>query len=221
MHQAQTTAKIDAVTIQEIQVAVPNVNEDQLKQDTDLVERCLISKDGSAFESLLICYQNMVFNLAFRFMGNRQEAEDLSQEVFLKVYKSLDSYRGASTLKTWIYRITTNMALNRLKFLKRRHENKQVSIDQDRPETTITLKESLPDQRPGQLQEIHADQIAIRLQRALDSISEDQKAVIILRDIEGFSYDDIASTLGTNVGTVKSRLARGRTQVQEIMRDML
>lgn len=202
-------------------MAVPNINMDQLKQDMDLVECCLASRDSSAFESLVGNYQNMVFNLSFRFMGNRQEAEDLSQEVFMKVYKSLETYRGASTLKTWIYRITSNMALNRLKFLKRRHENQKVSIDQQRPDTTFTLKDTLPDGRPGPHQEIHADQISSKLQTALDSISEDQKAVIILRDIEGLSYDEIATTLETNVGTVKSRLARGRTQIQTIMRDML
>ena len=200
---------------------MPNTNEDQVKQDFDLVERCLNDKDSSAFATLVSDYTSMVFNLAFRFMGNRQEAEDLSQDVFLKVFKSLESYRGASTLKTWIYRITTNMALNRLKFLKRRHENQKVSIDQARPDQAFTLGELLPDNRPGPHQEIHADEIGIKLQKALDSISEDQKAVVILRDIEGLHYEEIADALDTNIGTVKSRLARGRTQIQKLMRDML
>lgn len=189
-------------------------------EDRELIERCLAGRE-EAFDELVVRFQNMVFNLAWRFMGETQEAEDLTQEVFLKVFRSLRGFRGASSLKTWIYRITTNLALNRLKFNKRRRQNRQVSLDQAPAEDMPALSEMLADQRPGPEQRLHARQIESRLQEALDALSDDQKAIVILRDIEGLSYEEIADALDVNIGTVKSRLARGRAGIQAIMKDML
>jgi RNA polymerase sigma-70 factor (ECF subfamily) len=201
-------------------LSVREENTVQLDQDRELIERFLSGQD-EAFEELVVAYQTMIFNLSFRFMGDAQEAEDLSQEVFLKIFKSLKQFRGASTLKTWIYRITTNMALNKLKFYKRRRRDKQVSIDKSMGESMPPMSESLPDNRPGPERRTLSTQIQRRLQEALDSINDDQKAVVILRDIEGLSYEEIAEALEINIGTVKSRLARGRTNIQDMMKDLL
>lgn len=189
-------------------------------EDRRLVQRCLEGQE-EAFEELVERYQNMVYNLAYRFMGEPQEAEDLSQEVFLKVYRSLKGFRSDSTLKTWIYRITTNMALNRLKWFKRRRNDRQVSIDHERGASLPKMADTLSDSRPGPEHHVHATEIQQRLQDALDSISPDQKAVVILRDIEHFSYEEIAETLSINIGTVKSRLARGRSSIQELLKDLM
>jgi RNA polymerase sigma-70 factor (ECF subfamily) len=189
-------------------------------EDRELIERCLAGRE-EAFDELVVRFQNMVFNLAWRFMGETQEAEDLTQEVFLKVFRSLRGFRGASSLKTWIYRITTNLALNRLKFNKRRRQNRQVSLDQAPAEDMPNLSEMVPDRRPGPEQRMHARQIESRLQEALDGLSDDQKAIVILRDVEGLSYEEIADALDVNIGTVKSRLARGRAGIQAMMKDML
>jgi RNA polymerase sigma-70 factor (ECF subfamily) len=201
-------------------VAVPKENEAQVEADFQLIER-ILDGDENAFDNLVGHYQNMVYNLSYRFMGNAQEAEDLTQEVFLKIFRSVRSFRGASTLKTWIYRITTNMALNRIKFNKRRRRERQISIDRPLEPDMPPMNESLPDERPGPERVAHSGEIQERLQEALDSINEDQKAVVILRDVEGLSYEDIAVALDINIGTVKSRLARGRAGIQELLRDLL
>jgi RNA polymerase sigma-70 factor, ECF subfamily len=201
-------------------VAVPEESKVQLEEDLGLIQRCL-EGDEEGYEELVSRFQGMVYNLAYRFMGSPQEAEDLTQEVFLKIFRSLKSFRGASTLKTWIYRITTNMALNRLKFQRRRKRHRQVSIDQEMGQDLPPMSESLPDERPGPERQAHSTEITRRLQEALDSISADQKAAVILRDVEGLTYEEIAEALDINIGTVKSRLARGRSNIQEIMKDML
>ena len=201
-------------------MAEGNDNRARLGEELSLVRRCLLGEEDACGE-LVLRYQQLVFNLAFRFMGNRQEAEDLSQEVFIKVFASLQTFRRASTLKTWIYRITTNMALNRLKWLQRRQHTRQVSIDHSADAELPPMSESLPDSTPGPESVLRGAEIGRRLQEALDELSRDQKAVLILRDIEGLSYDEIAETLEINIGTVKSRLARGRANVQERLRDLL
>jgi len=201
-------------------VATTEEKQDQLEAERELVERVLAGVQGS-FAELVRRYQNMVFNLAYNFLGNMQEAEDLSQEVFLKVYRSLSTFRRASTLKTWIYRITSNMALNRIKWLRRRGGNRQVSIDAGFNENLPPMSESLPNEAPGPDRKVHGAQIRKRLMESLERLSDEQKAVVILRDIEGLSYEEIAVTLGINIGTVKSRLARGRVSLQEMMRDLL
>ncbi len=192
----------------------------RLEAERALVRRCLVGEED-AFGELVLRYQQLVFNLAFRFMGNRQEAEDLSQEVFMKVFGSLRTFRRASTLKTWIYRITINMALNRLKWLQRRQRSRQVSIDRGADAELPPMSESLPDGSPGPESVLRGAEIGRRLQEALDELSRHQKAVLILRDVEGLSYDEIAATLKINIGTVKSRLARGRANVQERLKDLL
>jgi len=201
-------------------VATADDRRDLLEEERALVSRCLAGKEG-AFAELVERFQNLVFNLSYRFMGSPQEAEDLSQEVFLKIFRSLPTFRRASTLKTWIYRITTNMALNRIKWLRRRGQYRQVSIDVSVNENLPPLSESLPDRSPRPDNHARGAQIAERLQEALDELSDDQKAVVILRDIEGLSYDQIAGMLDINIGTVKSRLARGRANLQERLKDLL
>lgn len=191
-----------------------------MSRDMVLVRKCL-SGDQEAFATVVQDYQGMVYNLAYRFLGEKGEAEDLAQEVFLKVYKSLKSFKGKSTLKTWIYRITSNMALNRIKFLQRRHRHGQVNLEGDGREDRLAPIDTLSDSQPDPLKRVHASDISERLQAALDELSPEQRAVVILRDIEGFTYDHIAETLDLNLGTVKSRLARGRMNIQELMRDLL
>jgi RNA polymerase sigma-70 factor (ECF subfamily) len=148
----------------------------------------------------------MVFNLALHLLGDRDEALDLSQEVFLRVFRTLPSFRGQSTLRTWIYRIVINQASNRHRSWRRRHRSDQVSLDEHlqhcgeleskvevSPDTQLARKER-----------------AARLWRALDRLPFDQRTALILREIDGLHYDEIAFSLGIAVGTVKSRLTRAR-----------
>lgn len=203
-----------------IYVTDPQGNPEQIRQDMKLVKRCL-KGDQKAFTQMVEDYQNMVYTLAYRFLGDSGEAEDLAQEVFLKIYRSLKSFKGLSSLKTWIYRITTNMSLNRIKFLQRRKKNNQVQLEGDANSDTLAPIDTLSDKAPRPDRNVHAGDISDRLQQALAEITPEQRAVVILRDIEGLTYEEIAGNLEINLGTVKSRLARGRMNIQEKLRDLL
>ena len=148
----------------------------------------------------------MVLQLAMNLLGDRDEALDLSQEVFLRVFRTIYRFRGQSSLRTWIYRIAVNQARNRHRFWRRRHRADQVSLDQHIAThgELLSSGESKPDRMFAQ------KELAERLQRALDHLPFDQRTAIVLREIDGLSYEEIAFSLGVAVGTVKSRLTRAR-----------
>ena len=145
-----------------------------------------------------------------------EEALDLSQEVFLRVFRTIHAFRGQSALRTWIYRIVINQARNRQRWWRRRHRAQQVSLDQhiqnhgDLPEPDGVG----PDRLLGQ------KQLAERIRVALDKLPFDQKTALVLREIDGLSYDEIGFSLGIAVGTVKSRLARAREALRAELRDV-
>jgi RNA polymerase sigma-70 factor (ECF subfamily) len=200
--------------------ALPETNDNQHAQDARLVQQCLAGEDD-AFAELISLYQSMVFNLSYRMTSNWHEAEDLTQEVFLKVSRSLQSFRGHSALKTWIYRITVNMALNRIKYHKRRKANSHASLHARRTESSPSLEERLPDHTPSPDRMVGSVQINQRLQQALGKLVHDQRTVVILRDVQGLTYEEIAGALEIRIGTVKSRLARGRAALQTMLKDLL
>jgi RNA polymerase sigma-70 factor, ECF subfamily len=148
----------------------------------------------------------MVIQLAMNLLGDRDEALDLSQEVFLRVFRTIRRFRGQSTLRTWIYRIAVNQARNRHRFWRRRHRADQVSLDQHLAAhgDMLPAEESTPERVLAQ------KELAAQLQHALDHLPFDQRAAILLREIDGLSYEEIAFSLGVAVGTVKSRLTRAR-----------
>src|SRR5213593_2346267 len=179
-----------------------------------LIARC-VHGDEAACADLVAAHQRTVFNLAFHLLGDRDEALDLSQEVFLRVFRTLHGFRGQSALRTWIYRIVVNQARNRQRWWRRRHRAQQVSLDQhilDHGELPETHDRG-PDRLVGQ------KQLAERIRTALDRLPFDQKTAIVLREIDGLSYDEIGFSLGIAVGTVKSRLARAREGLRAQLRD--
>jgi RNA polymerase sigma-70 factor (ECF subfamily) len=170
-----------------------------------LIQRCNVG-DETACAELVGQHERMVFNLALHLLGDRDEALDLSQEVFLRVFRTLSSFRGQSALRTWIYRIVVNQAKNRQRWWHRRRRKDQVSLDDhlehcgDMPSEDTSAPDRL----------LASKETAARLWTALDHLPFDQKTAIILREIEGLRYDEIAFSLGIAVGTVKSRLTRAR-----------
>jgi RNA polymerase sigma-70 factor, ECF subfamily len=157
----------------------------------------------------------MVLQLAMNLLGDRDEALDLSQEVFLRVFRTIYRFRGQSSLRTWIYRIAVNQARNRHRFWRRRHRADQVSLDQHIAThgELLSSGDSKPDQMFAQ------KELAERLQRALDHLPFDQRTAIVLREIDGLSYEEIAFSLGVAVGTVKSRLTRARQALRLELRE--
>jgi RNA polymerase sigma-70 factor (ECF subfamily) len=170
-----------------------------------LVERC-VARDQAACAELVAAHQRMVYALAFHLLGDRDDALDVSQEVFLRVFRTLPSFRGQSALRTWIFRIVVNQARNRQRWWNRRRRGSQVSLDEH-----INLSGEMPSQGevlPDRL--LASKEIASLIWSALDRLPFDQKTAVILREVDGLRYDEIAFSLGIAVGTVKSRLTRAR-----------
>lgn len=174
--------------------------------EATLIERCAAG-DQSASAELVSGHERMVFQLALHLLGDRDEALDLSQEVFFSVFRTIQNFRGQSALKTWIYRIVINQARNRQRWWRRRHKGSQVSLEQH-----VAVHGDLrqPGDETSPDRALARKQLAERLWEALDRLPFDQRTVIVLREIDGLSYDDIAFSLGVAVGTVKSRLTRAR-----------
>ena len=167
-----------------------------------------------ACAELVAEHQRMVVQLAVNLLGDRDEALDLSQEVFLRVFRTIHQIRGQSSLRTWIYRIAVNQARNRHRFWRRRHRDAQVSLDDH-----VALHgefESGGEQTPDRM--LAQKELAARLQGALDRLPFDPRTAIILREIDGLSYEEIAFSLGVAVGTVKSRRTRARQALRSDLR---
>jgi RNA polymerase sigma-70 factor (ECF subfamily) len=184
--------------------------------DWALVQQCA-SGDEDACTRLVTDHQRMVYQLALHLLGDQQEALDLSQEVFLRVFQMLPKFRGQSTLRTWIYRIVVNHASNRQRWWRRRRRGQQVPLD-EQVATHGELAESRNFALPDRV--LQQREIAGLVWRALDELPFDQRAVIILREIDGLSYEEIAVSLGVVVGTVKSRLARARESLRVALRSV-
>jgi RNA polymerase sigma-70 factor (ECF subfamily) len=179
---------------------------DAASADWALVQQCAAG-DDDACARLVTDHQRMVYQLALHLLGDPQEALDVSQEVFLRVFRTLGQFRGHSTLRTWIYRIVINQASNRQRWWRRRKKSQQVPID-DHTQTHGELAESRHFAQPDRV--LQQRETAGRVWDALNQLPFDQRSVVVLREIDGLSYEEIADSLGIAVGTVKSRLARAR-----------
>lgn len=185
-------------------------------REAALIQRCAARNEDACAE-LVTEHQRMVYQLSLNLLGDHNEALDLSQEVFLRVFRTLPGFRGQSTLRTWIYRIVVNQARNRQRFWRRRHRAHQVSLDEhirDHGELPAPGDGGAPDRLLGQ------KQLAERIRTALEHLPFDQKTALVLREIDGLSYEEIGFSLGIAVGTVKSRLARAREALRAQLRDV-
>lgn len=184
-------------------------------REAALVQRCA-ERDELACADLMAEHQRMVVQLAMNLLGDRDEALDLSQEVFLRVFRTIHRFRGQSSLRTWIYRIAVNQARNKHRFWRRRHRADQVSLDQHIAAhgEFLSGRNSTPDRVFAQ------KELATQLQQALDGLPFDQRTAIVLREVDGLSYEEIAFSLGVAVGTVKSRLTRARQTLRHELREV-
>jgi len=185
-------------------------------REAALIQRCAAG-DEDACAELVAEHQRMVYQLSLNLLSDHNEALDLSQEVFLRVFRTLHSFRGQSALRTWIYRIVVNQARNRQRWWRRRHRSQQVSLDQH-----IQDHGDLPERTDGQSPDrlLGQKRLAERIRSALDQLPFDQKTALVLREIDGLSYEEIGFSLGIAVGTVKSRLARAREGLRGQLRDV-
>ena len=184
-------------------------------REASLIHRCA-ARDEDACAELVTEHQRMVYQLSLNLLNDHNEALDLSQEVFLRVFRTIHTFRGQSSLRTWMYRIVINQARNRQRWWRRRHRSQQISLDEhirDHGELPEAGNGGSPDRALGQ------KLLADRIRQALERLPFDQKTAIVLREIDGLSYEEIGFSLGIAVGTVKSRLARAREALRGELRD--
>ncbi len=173
------------------------------------------------FEEVFDRYYDNVFNLAFRLMGDYDEAQDLTQEVFLHAFRAYESFRGEAQVFTWLYRITVNLAKNRYKQLQREREHRWEILDEHEDEEEESEPFAWEDTRLSPETLLERKELSEAIQKAIDELPEEQKITFVLRDIEGLSYQEIAKILGCSVEAVKSRLFRARSALRKKLRPFL
>jgi RNA polymerase sigma-70 factor, ECF subfamily len=183
--------------------------------------RAFLNNDRSAFDNLVRRYQDRVFNICYRMMGDYEEANDCAQETFVKAYKGLKDFRFEARFSTWILTIALNLCRNRLKSMEHRYQQRMVRIDSSPKETGGLGHIEIEDPAPNALAQLARKEQEVLLQKAIDGLPRDARAVVVLRDIEGLSYEEIAQITGYNLGTVKSKLARARQQLREKLKGLI
>ena len=165
--------------------------------------------DSDAFEKLVMPHEKMMYALAYRMCGNSEDAKDCLQDSMLRIFKSLPSFRGESALSTWFYRIVTNTCLDS-------HRRKKVR----KADSLEALSEegwNPRDSSPGPQQMAENSSLRAALARGIKSLSPDIRSAVIMRDVQGFSYEEISDVLNVNIGTVKSRISRGREKLRSFL----
>lgn len=182
------------------------------------VESVLIRKakngDVHAFENLIEIHRKRVYNIALKMLHNQEDAYDITQEVFIRVFKSMKEFREEASFSTWIYRITKNACLDEL---RKRKNKATVSMDEDLETEDGTIKRQVEDCSPGPDALYESMELRDIVRTAIELLSDEHKFVIILRDLQGFSYEEIAKVLECPEGTVKSRINRARKALKEIL----
>lgn len=187
-------------------------------------ERQLIARfqqgDQSAAEEIFRLYHPAIHNLATRMLGGSPEVEDCVQEIFMRAFRGLKGFRGEASLKTWIYRVGTNTCLNYLDKAKR--QAPMDSLDAGAyEEGSTTLAETLESPQRGPEDQVVGLELEEAIQVALDKLAPEFRTALVLRDVEGLSYEEVASATGAALGTVKSRIARARAQAVKWLKDYL
>lgn len=175
----------------------------------------LQANEDAAYDELVRTYSASIFHVAYRMLGDSAEASDVVQEIFLKVFRNIGGFKGEAALKTWIFKIAFSEILNRLRWWKRRHRFATMSLDEQPNGNGSNPGQYVASAGPNPEQALQSKEEEIAIQEALGKLSKDHRSIIVLRDIEGFSYTEIADVLGVSIGTVKSRLARARGDLKK------
>lgn len=182
-------------------------------REKSLIEECK-QGDIESFELLIKDHQQMAFNIAYRMLGNIEDARDASQDAFIKIFKNIKTFKGNSSFSTWMYRIVSNTCLDELRKKKKHHNysyDNPIKTEDGEMSRNIPMVENTPEEI------INMKESQKLIQNALNKLSDQNKAVIVLRDIKGFSYEQISEILNCPEGTVKSRISRARVALKTIL----
>ena len=189
---------------------------DEALSDNELID-AVKAGDEDAFAAIIERYRNPITNFLYRFLNDREEAVDLAQETFVRVYFALDRYHTGYAFSTYIYRIASNLAISEIRKRKRRNVFSLTGLFQR--EDSETEEYQPPDDRQLQDANLIEDETSKLVQTAIASLPPKYRAAIVLRDIEGLSYDEIAEIMGLGLGTTKSRISRARGLLKEKLKD--
>jgi RNA polymerase sigma-70 factor (ECF subfamily) len=178
--------------------------------DVSLVERCRVN-DEAAFNEVVARYKTKVYNYIYRMTGSSDDAEDLTQEVFIRMYTSVDSFRSQSSLNTWLFRIASNLCIDRF----RRGKNRTAAYSLDDLVGEGETTHEVPDCTYEPQRLLENEEMAEQIQHALAQLPEKLRATLLLHDIEGLPYEEIAQAVGCPLGTVKSRLFNARMHLRQ------
>ncbi len=191
----------------------------EMRPDDALIVAELKAGSEDAYARLVAQYHQTIYNLTYRLLDNPSDAPDTTQEVFIKVFRGISKFNCESSLKTWIYRIAVREASNRRRWLFR-HKVRELSIEpalNEHEGCAACLRDSLVDDSESPFESVARDQVRARLEQVLQELPEYYRTAVVLRDIEDLSYEEIAEMTETSLGTVKSRLVRGREALRKRM----
>ena len=188
--------------------------------DGDLVERC---RKGQldAFESLVIKYQKKMLNIAFRTVGNYEDACEVVQDAFFSAYSGIQRFEGRSSFSTWLCAIVINTSRNRLEQMKTAARHLQFSLDDPIATEDGNVRIELASDSPSALKQLENKDLRRQVQRCIDALEEEFREVLVLRDIQGFSYDEISDIIKVAQGTVKSRIFRARETMKKCLKEVI
>jgi len=171
--------------------------------------------DGSAFDEMVGRYWNRIYSMVNQLLRNPQDAEEVTQDAFIRAHRALGNFRGDSAFSTWLYQIATNLARNRYWYWWRRKRDKSVSIDAPiSGDNDLTLAEVIPAEVESPDDITVTQEFVSRIGKGMEKLSAKHREILVLRNVKNFSYEEIAAVLGISIGTVKSRIARARESLR-------
>ena len=183
------------------------------REEEQKIIALVVGGDSNAFEALVLENQTQVYNLCLKMTGSEEDAFDLSQEAFLKAFNNLDKFRGDSKFSVWLYRLTSNICIDFIRKKRRRQETSLSVEDEDGAEDELQL----PDERFSPETELERKELRRAVDDGLRQLPADYRNILVLRELNGLSYDEIAQALEMEVGTVKSRIFRARKKLCAIL----
>ncbi len=195
--------------------------EKRLRDDDHELVSMSQSGDHDAYEELVKKHQKKMLNITYRMLGNYEEACEIVQDAFVSAYKNIRNFKGTARFSTWLYAIVMNLSKNRLKQINSRSKFEQLSIHNPVATDTGTLTVDPPSHNPSALDLLEKKDIQQSIQKCINSLDEEFRAVLVLRDIQGFSYNEISDLLSITLGTVKSRLFRARDNMKTCLKKTL
>ena len=186
----------------------------------DLLINRIKAGDMSAYNEMVVRYYDRIFARVSQLLKNKQDAEEVTQDAFIRAHRGLENFRGDASFSTWLYQIATNLAHNRYWYWFRRKRDQSISIDQPLTDDgSMTLENVMPSSGESPAEAAVTQEFVDRVSECMRGLNEKHKEVLILRNVKNFSYDEIAVQLDISVGTVKSRIARARESLRDLMGD--